>query len=253
MTMPAVTRRSFNKQLLGSLVAYGLIETLFERDLFGDAVKPVVGRWLADINTLGQDLKGQKLKDVEFQAKLEELYKKVDLPELLRLVELDRLAARTTLPDSGAASLGIDLAKVEGLPKKTVFGRQIFAMKKGRSVVPHGHNNMCTGFVVLRGDFRGRHYDKVETHPDHYLIRPTIDRRFKPGEFSTVSDHRDNVHWFTAESDTGYIFNVHVMNYDQANGDPSGRLYLDPVGEKAAGGLVVAKKLTSAECHKKYG
>ena len=43
-------------------------------------------------------------------------------------------------------------------------------MKKGRSVVPHGHDNMATGFLVLKGDFRGRHYDRLEDHADHYLI-----------------------------------------------------------------------------------
>ena len=36
------SRRSFNAKLLGSLMAYGLIETLFQRDLFADAVKPVI-------------------------------------------------------------------------------------------------------------------------------------------------------------------------------------------------------------------
>ncbi len=51
----------------------------------------------------------------------------------------------------------------------------------------------------------------------------------------------------------GYIFNVHVMGYDPALKVSTGRLYLDPDGEKTAGGLVVAKKMTSAECHKKYG
>jgi hypothetical protein len=69
-------------------------------------------------------------------------------------------------------------------------------MKKGRSVVPHGHDNMRTGFVILRGNFTGKHYDRVADHADHYLIKPTIDRLFKPSEFSTISDHKDNVHWF---------------------------------------------------------
>ena len=87
-------------------------------------------------------------------------------------------------------------------------------MRKGRSVVPHGHDNMCTGFIILRGDFAGKHYDRVEDHEDHYLIKPTIDRLFKPGECSTISDHKDNVHWFKAESDTAFIFNVHILGYN---------------------------------------
>src|SRR6266404_2859320 len=250
--MTVQSRRSFNKKMLSSLVAYGLIETLFTRDLFGDAVKPLIQQWLADLNTLGQDLKGHKLKDIDFQTKLEELYKKVDLPELIKLIDLDGLTRKVRYPNQGAANLGIDLSKVEGLPRKLVFGKQIFAMKKGRSVVPHGHDNMSTGFIILKGNFAGKHYDRVEDHTDHYLIKPTIDRTFKPAEFSTISDHKDNVHWFKAESEPAFIFNLHVMGYNLENPKTPNRVYVDPEGEKTAGGLIVAKKMTSAECHKKY-
>jgi hypothetical protein len=251
--MSQPTRRQFTGQLLGSLMAYGLIESAFAQNLFADSVKPIVGQWLTDLANLSRDLHGHKLKDVEFQAKMEELYRRVDLPELIKQIQLDKLAATTNLPDNGAASLGFDLARIDGAPARPGFGKQIFGLKKGRSVVPHGHSNMCTGFIVLRGDFTGRHYDKLETHGDHYVIKPTIDRKFKPGELSTISDHKDNIHWFKCESDTGFIFNVHVTGYDPAITDATGRLYLDPDGEKLAGGLVKAPKMTSAACHKKYG
>lgn len=251
--MDFTTRRTFTKQMLGALTAYGLIETLFRQDLFADAVKPVIVGWMNDLNSLGQDLKAHKLKDTDFQAKLEELYRKVDLQELIKLVQLDRLAEKAKYPEKGAANLGIDLSKVEGLPQKFAFGRQIFAMKKGRSVVPHGHDNMATGFIILRGRFVGKHYDRVEDHADHYLIKPTIDRTFAPGECSTVSDHKDNVHWFKANSDTGFIFNIHVMGYNPESTKLPRRVYVDPDGEKVRGGLIVAKKISSNECHRKYG
>src|SRR5262249_49257438 len=154
----------FNKKVLGSLMAYGLIETLFARDLFSDTVKPIIRRWILDLHSLGRDLKDHKLKDIEFQSKMEELYSQVELPELIKLIELDRLTMGLKLPDNGAASLAFDLSKVEGLPRRLVFGKQIFGLKKGRSVVPHGHVNMCTGFIVLRGNFTGRHYDRLEDH-----------------------------------------------------------------------------------------
>ncbi|HZT82866.1 MAG TPA: hypothetical protein VFA26_21725 [Gemmataceae bacterium] len=247
------SRRSFNHKLLGSLISFGLIETLWSGDLLADGVRPVVGKWLLEMHQLGQDLKGHKLKDTDFQAKLEDLYQRVDLAELIRTVELDKLERGVKYPERGAASLRVDLSKVEGLPARLVFGRQIFACRKGRSVVPHGHDNMCTGFVVLRGSWVGKHYDRVEDNKDHYLIKPTIDRTFKPGEFSTISDHKDNVHWFRADSDTAFLFNIHVMGYNPENKNPTGRVYVDPQGEKTSGGLIVAKKMTSAECHKKYG
>jgi hypothetical protein len=251
--MRTLTRRDLNGKLLASLLGYGLIETLYARHLLADSVRPVIHQWLIDLSTLCQDVKGQKIKDIEFQAKLEELYRKVNLDDLVKLLNLEKVASTTKLPDNGAANLGVDLSKVEGLPQRLVFGKQIFACKKGRSIVPHGHDNMCTGFIVLQGNWHGRHYDRVEDNKDHYLIKPTIDRGFKPGECSTISDHKDNVHWFQAESDSGFIFNLHVMGYNPENKKSANRVYIDPEGEKTASGLIVAKKISSAECHKKYG
>ncbi|MBY0527820.1 MAG: hypothetical protein K2R98_30770 [Gemmataceae bacterium] len=247
------SRRAFNQKLLGSLMTYGLIETLFQRDLLAEPMKPVVHQWLADLHELSAEVKNQKIKDVDFQAKLEDLYKKVELSELIKLLDLDRVAKDVKFPARGAANLGIDLSKVEGLPQRLVFGKQIFAMQKDRSIVPHGHDNMCTGFIVLRGEFNGKHYDRVEDRADSYLIKPTLDRDFKPGECSTVSDHKDNVHWFKAISDTAFIFNIHITGYNPENKKPANRVYVDPDGEKLQGGTIVAKKMTSSECHKKYG
>lgn len=240
------------REFTGSVLAYGLIQMLWSRDLFAGEVKPIVAQWFKDLNSLGQDLKGQKLKDTEFQAKMEALYKKVDLAELVSFVDLDKIAEKVKLPDNGAFSAGFDVTKVEGLGSLS-FGRQIFCLKKGRAVVPHGHENMCTGFIVLRGKFRGRHYDRLETKTDHYIIKPTIDQEFAAGGASTISDHKDNIHWFTCNSESGYIFNAHVIGYDPKIKEPSGRLYLDPEGEKLAGGLIKAPKMNSGECHKKYG
>lgn len=251
--MSLQSRRSFNRKMLGSILTYGLIETLYTGNLFADAVKPVIHQWMLDLSSLCADVKGRKLKDLEFQTKLEELYKKVDLAELVKLVNLEKLEAGVNYPEKGAASLGFDLGKVEGFPARPVFGRQIFALKKGRSIVPHGHNNMCTGFVVLKGNFDGKHYDRVKDEDGYYLLKPTIHDTFKPGQCSTVSDHKDNVHWFKAESDVGFIFNIHVIGYNPENKNPIGRIYVDPDGEKVDGGLIRAKIISSAAAHKKYG
>jgi hypothetical protein len=246
-------RRQFAHTALGSLVAFGFIEMAWGRNLFAESVKPTINAWLKDLVAMTEDLRGRKLTDLEFQTKMEELYKRVDLESLVKLVKLDDIVKEKKLPANGALSAGIDLKKVEGLPTELTFGKQVFGCKKDRSVVPHGHLNMCTGFIVLRGEWHGRHYDRVETLKDHYVIKPTIDRTFKAGELSTISDHKDNVHWFKAASETAYIFNVHVTGYDPTIKGTSGRLYVDPDGEKLAGGLVKAAKMTSEACHKKYG
>jgi hypothetical protein len=246
------TRRDFNRQLLSSVVACGLIESLFSRHLFADAVKPIVGPWLTDLSDMTRELRDRKMTDLEFQAKMEALYRRVDLPELIKHIDLEAYDP-TKLPDNGASSRPIDFSKIEGAPSGAGFNKQIFGVKQGCSIVPHGHTNMCTGFIILRGEFHGRHYDRVETHEDHCIIRPSIDRIFKPGELSTVSDHKDNVHWFKATSGAGFIFNVHVDSYDPSIKAATGRNYLDPEGEKLAGGLIKAPAMTSNDCHKKFG
>jgi len=246
------TRRDFNSRLVQSLVAFGLVEALWARDLFADPIKPTIQSWLKDLTDMTRDLRGQKLTDLEFQTKMEDLYKRVDLKALCTLIKLDELEKKP-LPPNGAANAGIDLTTVQGLPKDTGFGKQIFGCKKDRSIVPHGHANMCTGFIILKGTWRGKHYDRIETHDDHYVIKPTIDKEFGPGDLSTISDHKDNIHWFKAMSEGAYIFNVHIIGYDPTIKETSGRLYLDPDGEKLSGGRVKALKMSSADCHKKYG
>jgi hypothetical protein len=250
--LPMETRREFHAKLIGSAITFALVDMLWSRDLLADGAKPTIGKWFAELAQMTGDLKGQKLTDLQFQAKMEDLYKRVDLKELAALVKLDEIEKKA-LPESGASNVGFDLSKVEGLPASVGFGKQIFGCKKGRSIVPHGHANMCTGFIVLKGKWHGRHYDRLESKSDHYVIKPTIDRTFGPGELSTISDHKDNIHWFQAESDAGYIFNVHVIGYDKTIKEAGGRLYLDVEGEKLAGGLIKAPKMSSAECHRKFG
>ncbi len=150
------TRREFSATLLGSVMTFGLVEMLWSRDLFADAVKPTIEAWLKELIEMTRDLRGRRLTDLEFQAKMEDLYKRVDLRALVGLVKLDEIESRSKLPDNGALSRSIDLAKVEGLPTNLGFGKQVFGCKKGRSIVPHGHANMCTGFIVLKGKWRGR-------------------------------------------------------------------------------------------------
>src|SRR5207302_9108052 len=100
------------------------------------------------------DLKGKRLTDLEFQTKMEDLYKRVDLKALCTLVKLDEIEKKK-LPDNGASSVGIDISKVDGLPANLGFGKQIFGCGKGRSVVPHGHDNIGNGFIVREGQGNG--------------------------------------------------------------------------------------------------
>ena len=215
-------------------------------------MKVQAAKWLKDVNDWSQDIKGQKLPQVEWQKKVDELLGQADLADTLKFLDFEKLTANLKFKDQGELSLRATLPKVEGLPTSLVFGHQVFALSKDRSVVPHGHNNMATAFLILKGAFRGRHYDRLEDDGQFMIIRPTVDRGFSTGEHSTVSDFKDNIHWFTATSEQAFIFNIHVNGIDPARKD-TGRVYLDPNGEKLSDGRIRAKRVTSGEVYKLYG
>ncbi len=245
-------RRQFGQQTLGSLLTFSLLQTLVSSDALAEAVRPTAAKWLAELNQMGLDLKGQKLDQLRWQSQVEKLFSQIDLAEFLTYVDFDKLIKDVPFRDRGERSFRAKFPQVEGLPTDLVFGHQMFALQKDRSVVPHGHNNMATAFLVLRGEFEGKHYDRLEDHEDHVIIKPTIDRKFVAGECSTVTQQKDNVHWFKATSDTAYIFNIHVMNVDPEI-KKSGRVYVNPHGEKISGGRIKADRMKAREALKRFG
>ena len=245
-------RRGFGKQILGSLLTYSMLQTVLSSDALAQSVRPIAAKWLADVHQICGDLKGAKLKQVQWQTQVEQLFAQVDVADFLSFVDFDQLVKTVQFRDRGEKSFRATFPKVEGLPTDLVFGHQMFALKKDRSVVPHGHNNMATSFLILKGEFEGKHYDRLEELDKHLIIKPTIDRKFVRGQYSTVSDHKDNVHWFKATSDTAFIFNIHVLNVDPEI-KRSGRVYVDPDGEQLSGGRIKAEKLKSVDAFRRYG
>ena len=249
--MSMISRREFQQQTLGSLLTWSLLNTLFTADAFADDVKLVATKWLTELNTMSRDLQGDKLDPVAWQKQVEGLFAKVDLPEMLKFVNFDKLTRDVKPPERGEMSLRATLPKVEGLPTELVFGHQVFALGKDRSVVPHGHDNMSTAFLILQGEFHGRHFDRLEDEgTKHMIIKPTIDKMFGVGGCSTISDFKDNVHWFKSNSDRSFIFNIHVYSL---NAGSAGRVYIDPNGEKLSGDRINARIIDHTEANKLYG
>ena len=253
MSKHVQSRRSFNQHALGSLLTFSLLEMLGRHDLFAAEIKPLAAKWLTDVNQIGLDLKGQKLDQATWQKKQEELLGQVELADVLRLIDFDNLTKKVEFADRGERSLHFSFPKVEGVPSELCFGKQIFALKKDRSVIPHGHNNMATAFLILQGNLQGKHYDRIEDQAEHIIIKPTIDRTFKPGECSTVTDYKDNVHWFKALTEPAFIFNLHLLDVQPGTKLPTGRVYIDPAGEKLEGGLIRAKRIGYKQANELYG
>ena len=124
----------------------------------------------------------------------------VDLADTLKFIDFDKLTANLKFRDQGELSLQAKLPQVEGLPTNLVFGHQVFALAKDRSVVPHGHNNMATAFLILQGHLprpalrpaggrRRAHHHPPHDRP-HLRRRRALDRLGLQGQRPLVHRHQ---------------------------------------------------------------
>ncbi|SMP00788.1 hypothetical protein SAMN06265375_10110 [Muriicola jejuensis] len=57
-----------------------------------------------------------------------------------------------------------------------------------------------------------RHYEKIRQEDENLIIKPTIDKIAKIGDNSSISDEKDNVHWFVAKTETAFSFDVIMLD-----------------------------------------
>jgi hypothetical protein len=254
--METVSRRAFGQKLLSSLLTYSLFKTAFERDLFAQSIKPITERWLKGIHELCGDLRSQRVSQTQWQEKIEQLHARLPLTDLLRFLDFERLEREIAVPAGGVETKLFDFPKLDWLPEADGrgWGMSIFAVDKGSAVSPHGHYNMVSAHLVLKGSFRVRHFDRVEEESEHWIIRPTIDQLSKPGEETSISEKKDNVHWLKNVGDEkAYTLDVVVAGLDQNLDYSFKQTFLDPTGgEKLTGGLIRARKISFNDAVRLY-
>jgi hypothetical protein len=180
---------------------------------------------------------------------MEILFSNLPLKEVLGAIDFDRIKSdiREYPPDRAATrdiNFGHDVS----------YTPRLFALKNGTAIVPHGHHNMVSMHLVLEGEFHLKHYDRTDDGPSHTILWPTIDRVSRAGDFSSISDHRDNVHWFRTLTDRAFTFDVIVAGITPGT-DGRGLIdYVDPLGgEVMADGRIRARRIGSEEAFRTYG
>jgi len=220
-------RREFTKGMLATVTSYALLDLLYACDsgtphrtkTVHKKVQPIVEHWAIQLQEFCSDLKINTISTVQWQEKIKELYAKIELHELLTFIDFEQLIKGFQYPDLGVATKSVVFPTLEGLPENTVFIKKMFGMQKDRSIIPHGHSNMASAHLILKGEMHLRHYDKVEQDGTNLIIKPTIDRIAKVGDSSSISDDKDNVHWFIANSDAAFTFDVIMVDLNDKNYD----------------------------------
>jgi hypothetical protein len=250
--MPDCSRRDFAAGILKTLLTYSLVDSLIASQAFGTSLSWEARQWSRQVHEVSTDLAARKLTPSEWQDRVEQLFSKVDLRELLSRIDFDKLQRSFDLPENGANWANIDFRKALDYPGQLSYTTRIYGMKEGRSIVPHGHHNLVSCHLIIRGDMHVRNYERLRDETDSLVIRPTIDKHISMRDCSSQSSLRNNVHWFTALSSTAFTFDVFVQDLDPDQ--PSGIDFIDPGHAESLGdGTLRARRLRANEALKLYG
>jgi hypothetical protein len=248
-----LSRRTFTRDMLGSLLTFSLVKSLDKADVLAGPVTHVVRKWLIEMEEITKGLKQGNVNPVEWQRQIESLLSRVELKDLLSAIDYDRLAKNAIFPEDHESAEDVDLSQNQGLPAELSFAPYFYAMKKGVAIVPHGHRNMASMHMMLKGQAHGWQFERVSDEAQYLTIKPTIDKVLDVGAISTISDQRGNIHWFKALSEPVFMFNIGVFGINPSEGF-TGRDYIDPLGgEKLKDGLIRARRLEVKEAYKLYG
>lgn len=212
-------RREFTKGILTTVTSFALMDSLFAFNAIGKDIKPITDHWAIKLNEYCSDLKADSISTMQWQKLIEELYAKVELEEILKFIDFPNLVKGFEYPDLGVSTKSVKFPKLDGLPYRTVFVKKIFGMKKDRAIIPHGHSNMASAHLILNGEMHLRHFEKIQQEEQNLIIKPSIDRIAKVGDSSSISDEKDNIHWFVANTETAFTFDVIMLDLNDRSFD----------------------------------
>ena len=205
-------RREFTKSLMGSIASYALLRTLFTTDTFADSVKPVTGGWLRGLHEMSLDLERAKITPGQWRTKIDKLYNRLALEELLARIEFARLTQGFEYPDLGVNTKWVNFPKLDGLPQTSLSTARFSGCgRTGRG--PRTAIGTVSCHYVLQGEIlapalRKRSKKTART----MVIKPTVAHIARVGSHSSISDEKNNIHWLTATTDTAFTYDVLIVD-----------------------------------------
>lgn len=198
---------------------------------------------------LGRRLRRAELTQTQWQDQIVPILQSVRPEELAAAVELETLRRRTPRASRGAATRSVP--RLEDFEHDEGAAMRVFFFGAGRTDPPHCHFNSVTAHIVLAGEFRVRHYERLREEPGRFILRASRDRRIRAGDVTSISELRENAHWHEAITD-GVLLDV-----EQGRLDPTrpirNRQMLDPTTAPLADGTIVAPALSQSEGLRRFG
>jgi hypothetical protein len=253
-----VSRRSFLFATTAGLLTYGLVNTLLSRDLLAPARPGKLDDWIDALYALGGRLERGEITGKAWQAGIDALYRRADIPALLAHLDFDKVKKSIDLTANGEAFVTTPLRAdpnkpyIPTAPEGTGVITKLAGTRKGSAVPPHAHQNMVSAFLIVSGEYHVVQYDKLGSEgvlrpgAGSLIIREVQNVRQQRGQWSSISDDRSNLHWLRATSDGCYFLSCKLMML-KPNVETHGRINVDVRNADDLGGGTLKCPIISFE------
>ena len=216
-------------------------------------------QWAHGLLDIGDQVSKGQMTMIEWQERVAILNQSVPTADLVKYLDLKKLTGGFTYFNRLARTADVRMPEhvtpLMPLSERNWFVR-VFAMRRGGVILPHIHNNMVSCHLVISGSFHVRTHDRIKDLDDAVVLRPTMDHLIKAGDVITMSDQRNNQHWFVAEDDQSQTFDAGVIGLNASwpyglKADQN-TIFVDVDRTEERDGTIVAPRMTFLDCAEKY-
>jgi hypothetical protein len=204
---------------------------------------------IREVLELGRRLRRGEITQVQWQDAIGPILRGASIEEIHDAIGLEMVRERAPRVRLGAAIQTVPLPS--RLDPDEGAAVRVYFFRAGRTDPPHCHFNQVTAQIVLAGQFRVRHYERLREAVGAFVLRPSHDRVIGVGDCTSISDVRDNAHWHAALTD-GVLLDVEQGRLDPRL--PIRRRQMVDVGvAPLADGSIVASCLDRQTALRRFG
>lgn len=234
------------------LAAFAVLALVREVRAVASVVDAPARRWIDGQQDIALALAEGRIGGAEWASEVERLGAEVEVAALMAEVNRASIVPAGRGSHNDPEKRHVRFLDAEGQPQRLAYGAALFDFDPANVITPHGHRNMVSAHMIVRGRLRVRNFDRLGDRDGAMLVRPTRDFVADVGRVSTMCSERDNVHWFVPVGGPATTFDVVVSNFGPGAPDPVIEA-IDPLHARAAGdGALLAPRIGFGEASRLY-
>lgn len=128
---------------------------------------------------------------------------------------------------------------------------KIIGVAKGHAIPPHCHRNMASASIIMKGNPEVIQSNLIKEDNQHLKLSSLKKTVQQPGQWSTMTRQKANIHWFKATDQNMFMLNVNIEGLLNKKAEPGIRISINEKPDSE--GLLTAQFITNNEAESRYG